>query len=178
MAIIGFTVVERFHAGEGDRWAKYLEWSQLNHLKETITLDTCLCPPVLKKLSDSDWPHVLPEGPIYGMFSDLRWTESRVPPTPDTQLLAVIRDPQVGDVNHSPRSDFEFAGYDLIEDQTQISALLNCGGFEKAFKPSDLSECGLIREYERAREVQGLLSKLYPEEPHADCTLYAIWRRR
>lgn len=178
MAIVGFTVLERFHSGAGVRWAKYMECSHLNHLKETITLDICLCPPVLKNLSDSDRPHALPDGPIDGLFSDLRWAESRVPANSDVQLLAVIRDPQAGDANHSPGSDFEFAGYDLIEDQTQISALLNCGGFEGAFKPSDLSEWGLIPEYEKARKVQGLLSSLYPEEPHADCTLYAIWRRR
>ncbi|WP_069997859.1 hypothetical protein [Cellulosilyticum sp. I15G10I2] len=66
---------------------------------------------------------------------------------------------------------FEFCGYDLIEDFSGISAILNCGGFDKAFLSSDLSFRGLVTSFERAREVQEKLLIEYPDESHADCEI-------
>lgn len=71
---------------------------------------------------------------------------------------------------------FKFYGYDLLEDFTSISALTNCGGFDKAFLPKDISEYGLIIDFKKAKVIQQLLMGKYPYEPHADCTLWAIWR--
>jgi hypothetical protein len=53
---------------------------------------------------------------------------------------------------------------------------VNCGGFNKAFANSDLSECGLLTDYAQALRVQRLLREKYPDEPHADCDLWAIWQ--
>lgn len=71
---------------------------------------------------------------------------------------------------------FPFCGFDLIEEQGTISALTNCGGFDKAFLLTDLSECGLIVEYAKAVAVQELLRAEYPDDPHAFCRVWAIWR--
>lgn len=46
---------------------------------------------------------------------------------------------------------FKFYGYDLLEDFTSISALTNCGGFDKAFLPKDISEYGLIIDFKKQR---------------------------
>jgi hypothetical protein len=72
-------------------------------------------------------------------------------------------------------AEFEFVGFDLIELETQTSALTNCGGFVGAFSPHDLSSKGLISEYGRAVEIQRELRRLYPEEHHANCELWAIF---
>ena len=67
-------------------------------------------------------------------------------------------------------------GFELIEEATSISALTNCGGFEGAFVPRDLTECGLVYTASRAYEIRQTLLALYPNDPHADCVVWAVWR--
>lgn len=71
---------------------------------------------------------------------------------------------------------FNFVGYDLIEAQTRISALTNCGGFPDIFRNEELNHFGLIEGFDRALEIKRLLAALHPEETHAQCDMYAIWR--
>lgn len=91
-------------------------------------------------------------------------------------LLAILREPEEDCRGIDHPEGFKFYGYDLIEDDTRISALTNCGGFDKAFSASDLSRYGLIEEFRKARDVQLRLLENYPDEAHADCTLWAIWK--
>jgi hypothetical protein len=74
------------------------------------------------------------------------------------------------------RRDFSFIGYDLIEEQTQISALTNCGGFPDVFQNEELNRFGLVNGFERAQEIRSFLAERHPKEPHAQCEVYAIWR--
>ena len=67
-------------------------------------------------------------------------------------------------------------GYDLVDIQSSASALTNCGGFPKAFSNGELSEKGLLRSQERARQVQAELRLQYPDDIHANCHLWAIFR--
>ena len=55
-----------------------------------------------------------------------------------------------------------------------LHSLVNCGGFPKAFAGSILSDCGLLTDQAKALNVQRLLRENYPEEPHADCDVWAI----
>jgi hypothetical protein len=71
---------------------------------------------------------------------------------------------------------FAFRGFDLVELQTGISALVNCGGLDRAFAPTELSDCGLLADHARALAVQKRLRAEYPDEPHADCDLWAVWQ--
>src|SRR5574337_549154 len=73
-------------------------------------------------------------------------------------------------------ADFEFLGYDLVDVQNSASALTSCRGFPDVFANSELSEHGLLPEFVRASEVQRLLRAMHPEEAHADCHLWAIFR--
>jgi hypothetical protein len=73
-------------------------------------------------------------------------------------------------------TEFRFLGCDLIEERTQISALSNCGGFPDVFGNDELNRCGLIDSFERAYEVRRLLAERHPEEAHAQCEMYTIWR--
>jgi putative ABC transport system ATP-binding protein len=45
-----------------------------------------------------------------------------------------------------------------------------------AFQNVELSEFGLLTNFDRAREVQKTLRSLHPEEPHANCDLWAVFR--
>lgn len=41
---------------------------------------------------------------------------------------------------------------------------------------NDISEFGLIKEYKKAKEIQLLLTENYPNEEHAECALWGIWK--
>ena len=87
-----------------------------------------------------------------------------------------------GDINDSKNAEpvirgFSFCGFDLA-DNWEISVLINCGkGFQKAFTYKDLNKFGLIPNYQLAKEIQEKLMDNYPEEEHAYCALFAVWRK-
>ena len=66
------------------------------------------------------------------------WILKRVEEKLVKQILTIAREPEVDCTHFLNDSRFKFYGYDLIEDSTLISALTNCGGFDKAFLPSDI----------------------------------------
>jgi hypothetical protein len=172
-----FTAVDRFDAAAGESWAKYIAWSGLIQLREVVSLDIALCPKFLKSLLPEDWEHNVQADFRTDLFHDADYVIRRVGDAP-VNVLAVIEEPSVEDVASFVDARFLFRGFDLIEEQTGISALMNCGGFDKAFLGSDLSDCGLLVDHADAQEVQRRLREEYPEESHADCQLWAIWTKR
>ena len=110
-------------------------------------------------------------------FTNIEYLRARLAGRTSINILAVMREPSLQDVQTFTDGRFVFQGYDLIERPGQgISAISNCGGFDMAFKPTDISEVGLLEDYEFARIVQQRLMDHYPDEPHADCYLWAIWK--
>jgi hypothetical protein len=174
--MIGFRICERFDPGSGQTWINYLKWSGLAHFNEVVGLDCSLCPSVISELSSVDRDHIVYAEHLFAVFDDQRYLLSRCPLTERSQLLAVSREASVDDVHAFQPKGFTFKGYDLIEEATCISALTNCGGFERVFSPRELSNEGLIRDHKRAYTVRDLLHNEYPDEPHADCQVWAIWR--
>jgi hypothetical protein len=172
-----YIVSERFGPwAEG--WAKYCEWAKIPNLEEVVSLDVMLCRRVVEfrtESPDEDWKHAIAVGDRLE-FGDLEYILKGADPDASRNVLALYRNPSepVGEVPSSRR--FEFIGYDLVEDATQISALVNCGGFPESFSNQELNRFALIKIYNRAVEVQRLLIKNNPEESHADCSLYEIWR--
>jgi len=71
---------------------------------------------------------------------------------------------------------FEFCGFDLAE-EFEISALTNCGGFDETFTYKDLNMLGLIPDFLSAKRIQTDLAINNPNEEHADCLLFAVWRK-
>jgi len=57
-----------------------------------------------------------------------------------------------------------------------VSALTNCGGFPEVFENSELSSKRLLTSCSRALEIQLELRRKHPEEPHANCHVWAIFR--
>jgi hypothetical protein len=86
-----------------------------------------------------------------------------------------MENPTLDDVHSFGDRRFAFRGFDLVEMQTGIRALPKCGGFDKAFSPADLSECGLLTDQAQALGVLKRLREEYLDEPHANCDLWAVW---
>lgn len=76
---------------------------------------------------------------------------------------------------------FEFCGFDLAD--YWVSAILNCGSFtegdyfSKAFNYRELNQFGLVSDYEAARRIRLKLMDEYPDNEHAYCDVFAIWRK-
>jgi hypothetical protein len=176
---VGFRLVERFDPNWGRSWDRYIEWSKLDHLREVVGLDCSLCPAVLRDFSDEDWKHIVYAEYLPAIFDDCEYLFSRISSSinrESVQLIAVVREPEPVDLQ-AVLPGFEWLGFDLIEESTSISAVTNCGGFDGGFSNRDLNACGLVPDLERTRQIRGRLLALYPEEPHADCAVWAIWRK-
>lgn len=93
-------------------------------------------------------------------------------------MLALMQEPTRADLDLFADSRFTFRGFDLIEKTGSISALVNCGGFDKAISNVDLSTCGLLTDLSAALDAERLLRENYPDEPHANCDLWAIWQMK
>ena len=91
-------------------------------------------------------------------------------------ILGLYRNPQTHNGAPPGPGHFSFLGYDLIEEMTQVSALTNCGGFPDLFANTELNQYGLIPSFPRASEIRSRLRTHHPDEPHANCEMYAIWR--
>jgi hypothetical protein len=171
-----FIATERFDPSDGARWANYLNFAKIPGLTEVVSLDGILCHRLVNDLTDEDWPHIVKEDFRLHYFIDLDYLIKRVEHVRRRNILGLYHNTETHIATPPGPGDFAFMGYDLIEEATQISALTNCGGFPKAFSNEELSGCGLLPEFSRACLVRSLLVERYPEEPHAKCELYAIWR--
>lgn len=156
-------------------WNKYMRWSGLTQLKELVSLDPILCPSVLKELKPDYWAHIVNEDFMLDYFVDFEYLSHEVVHLPKKNMLCVFRNPQQEPVAPSV-AEFEFLGYDLVDIQNSASALSNCGGFPDVFVNSELSPQGLLPEFQRASEVRRILRSTHPEEVHANCNLWAVFR--
>jgi hypothetical protein len=171
-----FIATERFDPTDGEKWRKYFEWARIPALKEVVSLDCSLCAHLVKDFTDEDWNHIVNADFQLDYFYHLDYLLNRVSGRPRRNILGLYRNPGVHITKAPTTGNFSFAGYDLIEEQTQISALTNCGGFPDVFSNEELNPSGLTAQFERAIEVKKLLAEKHPKEPHAQCEMYAIWR--
>ncbi len=178
---IWYTALECFDADSPYEfsWEKYKAWSKLTHLSELVSLDGLLHDLIFEPDYNSmeDWEFIITEGEwITPFFNSLEYVLEKTKDIPYFNLLAVRKSPNKTKLGIS--DVFEFVGYDLIEKDGNISALTNCGGFDESFLPSDLNEFGLISDWTLAKKIQADLIEHNPEEHHADCYLYEVWRHQ
>ena len=166
------------HDGEFG-WEKYLQWSKLTHLSELVSLDGILNGLAFEPdfASEEDWKYIVTEEQrMTHFFNSLDYVVEKTKELEYFNLLAVVKEPH--ETKSELGSNFDFVGYELIEKGGKISALTNCGGFDESFLPKDLNEYGLVTEWERAKKIQTDLRVNNPEERHADCYLYEVWRHK
>ncbi len=170
-----FIVTQPLTPDEGERWNEFIEWSGLTQLQEVVSLDGMLCPTLVPDIKEDYWPHIVNEDFMLGYFLDFEFLKRQVEGIERNNVLCVFRNPVERPVAPSA-ADFEFLGYDLVDVHDSASALTNCGGFPEVFAKSELSRVGLLPELGRAVEVQRRLRSLYPEEHHANCHVWGIFR--
>ncbi|WP_034058536.1 hypothetical protein [Lacinutrix jangbogonensis] len=163
----------------GFSWEEYKKFSEINHLKELVSLDGILNG--LAFIPDLDaseeWKYMVTEnGMVMFFFNNLEYVLSKVNHLEFFNLLAVIKEPTKEKADLS--TTYDFIGYDLIGIGGDVSALTNCGGFDETFLPNDLNAYGLISEYDKAKKILKELPINNPEEQHADCNLYEVWRHK
>ena len=175
-----YSAVQRFDPTCNDKWTNFIEWCGLTQLQEVISLDSILCPSVIviDELTAEDWQHVINENFKCHLFHDLEYMLVKVAGSDRVNVLALMQNPNDHEVLEFSDRRFTLRGFDLVELQTGISALVNCGGFPKAFSSSDLSPCGLLIDHAKAMSVRKLLRAEYPDEHHANCDVWAIWQMK
>jgi hypothetical protein len=171
-----FIATKRFDPSDREKWRSYCEWAKIPGLEEIVSLDGMLCEPLITEFEDADWSHMVNENFRLGYFYHLDYLKGRVRDVVRRNILGLYRNPETPIESAPAPESFIFIGHDLIEEQTGISALTNCGGFPDVFSNEGLRPFGLIKKFDRASEVKQLLAKRHPKEPHAQCELYAIWR--
>jgi hypothetical protein len=169
-----FIASEKFDKAH-DGWAKFIEWSRLEQPDEVVSVDPALCPTLLPEIKADYWPRIVNDDFMLDFFTDANYLRSLVAEIQRKNFLCVVRNPSTRPVAAVPEG-FDFLGYDLADIQGSTSALTNCGGFPHVFSNSELSAKGLLSSFVRAKQVQDDLRRLYPEEIHADCHLWAIFR--
>jgi hypothetical protein len=179
VANIGYRVVQRFSPDTVPDWARFVQFSGLAHVHKVVGLDSLLCPDLRPERSDEDWNHtVMPEF-VNGLYDTPEYALARLGggfSSSSHQLLAVVREPDAASLCKVELAGFDFLGLDLIEEETEISALTNCGGFDGAIAPDALNEFGLFSQLVDAESLRDALRTDFQMEPHANCTIWAVWR--
>lgn len=159
-------------------WENYIKWSRLEQLEELVSLDGSLNDLTFEPDFENEIEEiVLEETKVTQFYKSIQYVEAKSKDLDYYNLLAVVQNPLSNKQSQLER-DFEFIGYDLIEINGDISALVNCGGFDETFLPKEQNKFGLISDYSRAKEVEEVLRINNPNEHHADCYLYEIWRHK
>ncbi len=161
-------------------WDKYIEWSKLTHLTELVSLDgllnEILVEPDYHDADDWNFIHVINQYQT-GFFTTPDYIFKRLKSKGNFNLLTVVLEPD-RDCKDIKIDEYEFVGYDLLDQDFGVSALTNCGGFNETFLPSDLNNKGLIDDYTKAYDIKKRLLENNPEEHHADTNVIAIWRHK
>jgi hypothetical protein len=176
MSKIWYTAQKKFNPSFGKEWVKYQDWAKIPQLTELVTLDTHYRPQELRELIDSDWQYNIRQNYRIAFFTNLDYLLERFSTKRDSiNILAVSLEPSLDVREIFKDSRFVFLGYDLTG-KGDVSAITNCGGFDQTFQTNDISDVGLFDSFDFAKETQKRLLVDYPNEYHASCELWAIWK--
>lgn len=161
-------------------WKKYIKWSRLTQLIELVSLDSMLNELSFEPNLDikETWEYVVTDdGYVTDLFNSAEYVIRNTKNVECFNFLAVVKDPNKNSENLINR-EFDFVGYELLDESYEASALSNCGGFDETFLPDELNQFGLLNDLDRAIKIQADLVTNNPEEHHAYCNLFGIWRHR
>ena len=72
-----FIATERFGPTDGDAWRGYCRFAKIPHLIEVVSLDQCLCPPLVREFTPEDWDRMVNLDFCLGYFYDLDYLLKR-----------------------------------------------------------------------------------------------------
>ncbi len=165
---------------DGISWEKYIEWSKLTHLTELVSLDGMLNEILVKPDYDNadDWNFIHCVGVLQTeFFTAPDFVFKRLTTKNKFNLLTVVIEPDE-DCDKINVDGYEFIGYELLDQDFNVSALTNCGGFDETFLPIDLNDKGLIDSRAKAYDIKKRLLENTPDEHHADTNVIAVWRHK
>lgn len=171
---------DKNESGDGFSWDKYLELSKLTHLTELVSVDGMLNEVLVEpdRKNEDDWNYIVTDNCYEtGFFTSLDYVLRKMEPRERFNLLTVVIEPRQ-DCKSVKLNDFEFVGYDLLDQEYGNSALTNCGGFDETFLPTELNQFGLVKDYEKVYDIKQRLLTNNPDEHHADTNVIAIWRHK
>lgn len=170
-----FTARQRFLPSQVQGWQSYIQFSGFIHITEVVTLDNILCPDLIEDITDEDWSHNVQADYRLTWFTNLTYLRQRIDwRLGQDQLLAMVEQPTcVYDVP----LNFEFCGFDILDDHDGNSVLTNCGRFPDIFRPSDVNALALLSDLEQANTVAAKIRMQFPNEPHCrNCQVWQIAR--
>ncbi len=143
------------------------------------TLDSRLRKPLIQDRVGADWAYMVQEDFPLVYFVNYDYLMRRLGPSASSACVhAVLRNPKEDVALRVPIvPGFTFAGYDLIERKTGVSALSKGTGFEDVVNASELNASGLLASFDLATSVRRNLVAKHPDLPRAKCELMAIWSR-
>jgi hypothetical protein len=142
----------------GKGWDDYIEWSKLTHLTEVVSLDGMLNEPLVEPDYNSadDWNFIHTTGQLQtGFFTTVEYVLRKCENHDNFNLLAVIINPGQ-DCKDIVLDDYEFMGYELLDDMFGVSVLTNCRSSvsNEPFSPTELNKYGLIDDYFAAYDIK------------------------
>ncbi|WP_235831867.1 hypothetical protein [Paenimyroides viscosum] len=159
-------------------WEKYKNWSKIFQLDELVSLDAMLNEDLVEPNYDNeeDWKSIhIVDLVQTGFYNNIDYVISKSSKKEKFNLLAVLVEPEY-ECSYIILEEYEFIGYDLLDQDFSISALTNCGGFDETFLPSELNNKGLLNSLDKSKDIQKRLFENNPEEHHADTNVIAVWR--
>jgi len=168
------------YSGSDMPWEKYIEWSRLTQLTELISLDGMLNELLVKPdhSNEDDWNYIITDGDYEtGFYKSRDYVLSKIDTNSKFNLIMAVKEPEA-ECSQMKIDDYDFIGYELLDEDYGISALSNCGGFDETFLPSELNQFGLISNRDNAFDIRKRLLENNPDEHHADCNVLAVWRHK
>lgn len=143
------------------------------------TLDSKLRKPLIQDRVGADWAYMVQEDFPLVYFVNYDYLMRRLGPTASAACVhAVLRNPKEDAALRIPIAPgFTFAGYDLIERKTGVSALASGADFADVIPKTALNAVGLLTSFDAATTMRRDLAANHPDQPRAKCELMAIWSR-
>lgn len=171
-----YTARQRFGPAEGLRWAEYVARTQLNQLRELVTLDLRLCPPFFDADEhDSElWQHVVMEATtMTSFYTDLPYLLSYTYERQRFNLLATLYNPDQP-VGRTELEGFEFMGYDLLDEFYEKSALIFPPIVDNGLSNKEYNPYGLLPNFDDADRVREFIFR----RSKVEFGIWAVWRHR
>ncbi|UFH56370.1 hypothetical protein [Spirosoma sp. KNUC1025] len=175
-----YTALGVFDKTTSSNWDNYMKWIKLPHVTEVVSLDGMLNEPLVEPdySQADDWNYIYcTERWETGFFTSEAYVLRKRKNVDTFNLLSLVISPDQ-DCKSVVVDNYEFMGYELLDNEFGVSVLTNCDGFNEPILPTDINKYGLVDEYLTAYEIKKRLLANNPTHPHADTLVIAVWRHK